>query len=235
MVEGYRVEPKPGGAYLGYGSLSPRFNLQYDGAPFLDRVIREYRRAKGLPESDDLGSGLKEGDRAIIGARFAELLAEGLQPHAGPFLVSVQEKPPNINIEGSGVACCGPAGLDLVTLYGFAATAADQIVTWAALLVGVRSLIRRLRELTHQPVELDTGTAIIVAADAILGQTGERDLTLAFSTEVTGALSPSDQSGHPDGFAVGFRGDGSLRLALMDLAGERVVVRLVPMLWAGYD
>jgi len=235
MSEGYFVEREPAGVYLGHADMAPaRFNLQYDGWPFLEEVIQGYRREKGLPESrefDDLGSGLKGPDRAVIGARFAELMKIELSSRAGPFGISVAEKPPNIDIDGSGVGVCGPVGLDLVTLYGFAITAADHIVTWAALAKGLRTLMRRLQKVARVPIELDTGTAIIIAADEIQRQTGERFLTLAFSVEIAGAMCEEDMSGNHDGFAVGFRDRASLRVAVMDVVGGNAVVHLVPMLW----
>jgi hypothetical protein len=110
--------------------------------------------------------------------------------------------------------------------------AMTQLVTLAGLAAIVRNLAQRLEKVTGRPVELDTGTAVLIAADAAFRETGERDLTLAFSTEVAGAFTPEDMSGNVEGFAVGFRDDASIRLVLMDHFGEHLSVRLVPVPWA---
>jgi hypothetical protein len=228
------VDPT-GTTYVGLISL--RFNLRYDGWRFLERVIRDYRREKGLPEAPAstpdgawagtyLGEGLKEADRSIIGARYADALRKELEAEQDEFRLGIPDNPPNIDIEGSGIRCMGPGG-DLLTLYGIVFTGAEQLVVWASLCLGVRALMRRLAELTDQPVELDTGSAVIVAADEILRETGERDLVLAFSTEVS-PFEPN-LSCDVDGFAVGFRERASIRVALMDRQGEHVIVRLMPM------
>jgi hypothetical protein len=176
-----------------------------------------------------LGAGLAEADRVLIGNRFAAELEEDLASVSGPLRVSIAPQPPNINIEGSGIAVCGPGLPDLATLYGFAFTGAEHITVWAGFAFGVRQIVKRLRERTGQPVYLDTGSAIMVAADAIEKETGEYDLTFAFSTEVNSRTSASAGSRLPDGFAVGFRGESSVRIALMDPFGDSVAVGLLPL------
>jgi hypothetical protein len=220
------------------GCLSLRFNVEYDAWPVMEETIRAYRAEKGLPDvatdrdglspSMTLGDGLQESDRALIGARFASQLEEDLASLGGPLRVRIAPQSPNISIEGSGLACCGPGAPDLATLYGLAFTGADQLMVWAGFALGLRAIVKKLRERTGQPVYLDTGSAIFAAADAIQKETGEVDLTLAFSTEVNAG---SDNMGwRPlDGFAVGFRDKSSVRIALMDRSGENMIVRLLPM------
>jgi hypothetical protein len=236
VVSSNEVVDPQGGMWV--GCLNPRFNVEYDAWPLMEATIRAYRAEKGLPDVPidpnglsplmTLGDGLQESDRVPIGARCASELEEDLGSVGGPLRVRIAPRPPNISIEGSGVAVCGPGAPDLATLYGLAFTGAEQLTVWAGFALGLHEIVKRLRERSGQPVYLDTGSAIFVAADAIQRETGENDLTLAFSTEVNAG---SDNTGWRPlgGFAVGFRDRSSVRIALMDPCGENVVVRLLPM------
>jgi hypothetical protein len=218
------------------------FCLMYNAWPVMEGAIRTRRTEKGLPEvpegqSDiDIGAGLNEADRQLIGARFGSALEADLAPVAGPLGVRVDHSGPDIRVEGYEVGICGPGVPDLVAMFAPALDLAATVVVLAQFADVVKAIARRLKELTEDSVYLNEGTAAIVAAKAVCDQTGEFDLTVAFSTAITGAISPEDGSGgRPDGFAVGFRGDASLRIVLMDLTGERIVVRLLPMTWVGRD
>jgi len=221
------------------GCLPLRFALEYNGWPMMLEVIRAYRAEKGLPvvppgqpeNSRTLGSGLNEADRRLIGVRYAAALERELAPLAGPLQVRIDPSGPEILVDGHEPGTTGPGYLDVASIYQVAFTLATTVVVWAQFAGAVRSVADRLRERTGQRVRLNSGTAIFVAADAIFEETGERDLTLSFSTEMN--PDAADES-LPEvaGFAVGFRDKSSVRIALMDEFGERVVVRLVPLPFA---
>jgi hypothetical protein len=221
-------------AHLVVGCQELFFGVEYVAHPLMVEVIHAYRADKGLPDISkqdvgylDLGDGLKEEDRAVIGNIFASRLERDLGAVSDLLRVGVGPMPPDIRIEGSGVSCCGPGFPDMVSIYGLAFTGVEQLTIWASFAVGLRQIVKRLRERTRHPVYLTRGTAIFIAADAIQRGNGEGDLTLAFSTEVNPHMTRDFGLPHVDGFAVGFRNKSSVRIVLMDPCGQKVVVRLL--------
>ena len=218
------------------GCLELTFGFEYNGWPVMEEVIRAYRIEKGLSAETagifSMGAGLNEIDRQLIGVRYAATLEKDLAPVAEPLLVRINPSGPEIPVDGHEVGVTGPGDFDFAALYGPALGLATTVVVWAEFADKVKSLVKWLRERTGDPVRLNTGTAVFVAADAIFKQTGDRDLTLSFSTEMN--PDSGDQSILPEaaGFAVGFRDKSSVRIALMDEFGESVIVKLLPLPFA---
>ena len=95
------------------------------------------------------------------------------------------------------------------------------IVTLAEFAAIVRKAIAKARELTKNDVGMSNGTAVILAADAIIESTGERDLTFAFETPMTRYLPDLEEFDSSfDGWLIGFRSRDKLHVVHVDFLGN---------------
>ena len=114
----------------------------------------------------------------------------------------------------------------LVSLVGVASDWAGRIVDILAFGVLVRQTMDRLERFTCSPVRIDSGPAMIKAAEAIFESTGLIDLTLAFVASLSGYSSPEDEHRGPAGWIVGYRGESELYLAVVLENGDVHLPRL---------
>ena len=187
-------------AYLGESEL--RFYLYIDPL----QVIRPlYERQRGAM------------DHRAISREYIRRVEDALGPVVADANLTVRAEPWGGTKTGGPI----PDQQYAVQLLGFVMTAATTIVLLVDFADVVHRVIAKAKELTKNEVGISNGDAVILAAEAIFNNTGERDLTLAFETRMSRYLLAVDEmDSTSDGWLVGFRSQDRLYTAHVDWFGH---------------
>jgi hypothetical protein len=129
-----------------------------------------------------------------------------------------------------GMAAGIPPG-DVVTLLLDQAGNIDKIVTWISAVGFLVQAMKYLRERYGEEPTVDDGAALVIASQAIFEESGDNDLTVAFSVGLNPRSQGEDEEwiDMPDGYLVGFRGDNRLWTAVVALNGDVLAVQSQPL------
>lgn len=186
-------------AHVGQSDL--RFYLRIDPS----HVIRPVERQRGTLDDRN------------VSHQYTSRVEDALEPVVASANLRVLAEP------WGGVKTGGPIPDQqyAVQLIGFAVTAATTIVLLTDFADVLHRVIAKTKELTKNDVGISNGDAVILAAEAIFGQTGERDLAFAFETPMSKYLPDVEEwEGTFDGWLVGFRSRDRLYTAHVDWFGN---------------
>lgn len=157
---------------------------------------------------------------AIRGIAAAEALEAAIEAEVPGFQIRVRaELEPNFDTAGPGAL--PPPIFELFV----GDDPIGRIADYIGIAEGLRKLFGWLKGRGADPLTVDNGTAMILAAGAIFGNTSERDLTLNFVEEIRPAVR--DWEGQVEGYLVGFRNESTIfevPVMLDGSVGEMIVL-----------